>query len=441
MDDSTVSERALGSRVWFLLAWVLVDAAISVYLLSYGVGTAARLLLLAGIVAFGVVAMRSNAGGSRRIDDLCILVVAAHAAVFLVAPFRAEVPAPSDLYRVFPGITLAVLAIAGAWRGAGRRAGAMNVALGVAVAAGLLCRVAIVATDIDPPFDVWSIQAAAGRALLAGTDPYLTAVYHGGYLYLPLGAMAAAVGELLGDARWANIGGDLLVIVGLVAFARLEGRSYRLGLAVASLYAWWAGGLYVTWQGFLEPILLGWVAVAAVALAGDGPRLRIAGVFVGLAAATKQFGLGLMLFLPRRRGGGWPSLLSAAVTLLIVVLPFVLWHPTQFLEGTLFSLIREPGREYALNLLNWPGISLDPPLIAVFLASIAFGWLCQRRQTSSVTGWLAGSVGLLLGAFALNRIAFVNYFAIPLALMLFLLLARERDGDGAIVSVSASSPR
>jgi hypothetical protein len=61
--------------------------------------------------------------------------------------------------------------------------------------------------------------------------------------------------------------------------------------------------------------------------------------------------------------------------------------------------------------------------VLVFVVSLAFGWVCQRRQDSPVGAWLAGSVGLFLVAFALNRIAFVNYFAIPMALMLFLILA------------------
>ena len=78
-------------------------------------------------------------------------------------------------------------------------------------------------------------------------------------------------------------------------------------------------------------------------------------------------------------------------------------------------------------MLNWPGISIDPPLVLVFVISLAFGWLCQRRQDSPVGAWLAGSIGLFLVAFALNRIAFVNYFAIPMALMLFLILAYASD--------------
>ena len=191
---------------------------------------------------------------------------------------------------------------------------------------------------------------------------------------------------------------------------------------MAAVWVWWAAGLYIVWQGFPEPVLIGFAALAAAALAGEAPRTVLAGVLVGLAAATKQFGLGLIPFLPLGRGG-WKAVVAAGVTWLVVVVPFALWHPDRFFEGALFSLVREPARDYAFNVLNWPGLSIDPPLVLVFVISLAFGWLCQRRQDSPVGAWLAGSVGLFLVAFALNRIAFVNYFAIPMALMLFLILA------------------
>ena len=80
----------------------------------------------------------------------------------------------------------------------------------------------------------------------------------------------------------------------------------------------------------------------------------------------------------------------------------------------------------AFNVLNWPGVSIDSPLVLVFAMSLAFGWLCQWRQGSRVDAWLAGSIGMFLVAFAFYRIAFVNYFAIPMALMLFLILADAR---------------
>ena len=414
----------IGRATGLFVAWICLDAAISIYLVAYGIGTASRLLLIAGIVLFGYVAIRGGASGARRIDELAALVVAVQCVIFIVFPFRADPgpPPPADVYRIFPAVALIGLGVGGLLTAVRRGASAMTAALLVAVAVGMVFRVAIVATDAPPFFDVFYIQQAAGDALLAGIDPYLTQVWINGYLYLPLAAIAAASGELFGDARWASVAGDLMVVAAFVLFARRIGASTRTGLALAAVWVWWAAGLYIVWQGFPEPILIGFAALAAAAVAGDTPRTVLAGVLVGLAAATKQFGLGLIPFLPLG-GGGWKAIVAAGVTWLIVVVPFALWHPDRFFEGALFSLVREPARDYAFNILNWPGFSIDPPLVLVFVVSLAFGWLCQRRQDSPVGAWLAGSVGLFLVAFALNRIAFVNYFAIPMALMLFLILA------------------
>jgi hypothetical protein len=432
VDSVTDSRPLIVDRATALFAaWICLDAAISIYLVAYGIGTASRLLLVAGIVLFGYVAIRGGRSGDGRIDQLAAIVVGVQCAIFLFFPFRADPgpPPPSDAFRIFPAIAFIGLGIGAAWtlaRGGGQ---AMRAALAVAVVVGLVWRVVIVAIDAPSFFDVFYIQQAAGDALLAGRDPYLTQVWVNGYLYLPLAAIAAAAGELFGDARWASVAGDLMVVAALILFARRIGASVRSGLAIATVWVWWAAGLYIVWQGFPEPILIGFAALAAAALAGDAPRTILGGVLVGLAAATKQFGLGLIPFLPLGRGG-WKAVVAAGVSWLIVVVPFALWHPDRFFEGALFSLVREPARDYAFNVLNWPGLSLDPPLVLVFVISLAFGWLCQRRQDSAVGAWLAGSIGLFLVAFALNRIAFVNYFAIPMALMLFLILAYGERGSG-----------
>lgn len=411
-------DRAAG----LFAAWICLDVAISIYLIEYGIGTVARVLLVIGIFLFGYMAIRGGGSGSRGIDHLGAVVTGMQCVILLVFPFRAEPPPPTDLYRIFPAIALIGLGIGAILTAARRVPLAMTWAALVAVVVGMLFRAVIVATDAPPLFDVFYIQQAAGDALLSGIDPYLTKVWPNGYPYFPLAAIAAAIGELFGDARWASIAGDLMVVVALPLFARRVGASVRLGLALAAVWAWWAAGPYMVWQGFPEPVLIGLAALAAVALAGEAPRTALAGVLIGLAAATKQFGLGMIPFLPLRRGG-WRAVFAAAATWAIVVVPFALWHPERFFKGALFSLLREPARDYAFNVLNWPGVSIDPPLALVFTISLVFGWLCQRRQDSPVGAWLAGSVGMFLVAFALNRIAYVNYFAIPMALMLFLILA------------------
>ena len=297
--------REVGRATGLFVAWVCLDAAIAIYLVAYGIGTASRLLLIAGIVLFGYVAIRGVASGGGRIDYLSAAVVAVHCVIFLVFPFRADPgpPPPDDLYRIFPAIVLIGLGIGAVLTAIRRDLHAMTAALVVAVAVGIVFRVVIVASDAPPFFDVFYIQEAAGDALLSGIDPYLTQVWVNGYLYLPVAAIAAAAGELIGDARWASVAGDLMVIAALPLFARRVGASTRAGLALAAVWAWWAAGLYIVWQGFPEPILIGFAALAAAALAGERPRTVLGGVLVGLAAATKQFGLGLIPFLPLGRGG------------------------------------------------------------------------------------------------------------------------------------------
>ena len=66
------------------------------------------------------------------------------------------------------------------------------------------------------------------------------------------------------------------------------------------------------------------------------------------------------------------------------------------MEGAFLSHIREPGRVYALNLLNWPGMHLEIPLLVVFPLALVFGLVCQRRKGGPIAAWLAGSAGFLL---------------------------------------------
>lgn len=411
-----------GPPFGLLLTWAAIDAAVAIYLRVYGANIVSTTLLLAGLVLFGITTYTGRTS-TADIRGLALILLGAHLAIAVVSPFRAEAPPPSDLFRVFPAIGLVAILAAAVVSRRGPLGPAWTWALWIAIAAGFLDRIAIVATDVWPPFDVPLIQQAAGQALLRASDPYLTFIYDSGYPYLPLAAIAGALGELAGDARWANVIGDAMTVAGILLFARRAGASRSLAITLAALWTWWAGALYVTWQGFSEPLLIGLSTLGAAALAGPAPRTAIGGVVIGLAAATKQFGLGLIPFLVTRPWPGRRAAATALITWAIVVIPFALWHPPEFMEGAFLSHLREPGRPYALNLLTWPGITLDVGFVLVAPVVLAFGWLCQRRIEAPLAAWLVGSTGLLLLAFLLNRIAFVNYYAIPLALLLLLMLA------------------
>lgn len=410
-----------GPRFGLLLAWAAIDAAVAIYLTVYGANVVSSALLALGLVAFARAALTADRSGVE-VGGLATLLLAGHLIIATVGPYRAEAPAPPDALRVIP--VLALLVVAMSWI---RTRTVLPWALASVILAGLAYRAAIITFDIWPSFDVPLLQAAAGRAVLTFSDPYLVSIGPTPFPYLPVAALAAAAGELIGDARWAGWLGDAATLSGIVLFARRAGAHPRLGLVLAALWAWWSGGFFVTWQGFPEPVLIGLMTLGAAAMAGPRPRSRVAGVLLGLAVATKQFGLGLVPFLPWTARSWRSVLVAGAATVAVVIVPFALWHPDRFLEGAVLFHLREPGRPFALNLLNWPTFSLDVPIVLVLPAALVFGWICRRRQGSAMTSWLAGSAGLLILAFELNRIAFVNYYAIPLALILLLILAIDGE--------------
>jgi hypothetical protein len=418
-----------GSAFWFVIAWAALDVAIGTYLHVNGVNAISTALLVVGMVAF-LVAATVGGRGSSSVGGILMLMVCAQAMVWVVLPYQADSfpsdPLVSSLALI--GVALSVAAYLSA-RGTASPRRAQALLVGVAVL-GLASRAAIVLVDPYPAFDVPRIQEAAGAAIRAGSDPYLTHVYEPGYPYLPVAAIAAGLGGFVGDARWAAVMGDALTVLGLLVLARRCRAPAMVGPSMAALWAWWGAGLYVAWQGFPEPILLGLLTCGVALSVGSPRRWILAGILLGAAAATKQFGLAALPYLVRS-GRGRRMLVVAIVTAAVLVLPFLLWHTPEFLEGSFWSLLDAPGRDYALNLLVWPGGRVDPPYLPILVLALVVGWLVARRfdGVSADASWLAGSTSLLFIAFLANRIAFVNYYAIVMLFLLLLITVLVADGD------------
>ena len=410
-----------GSTFWLVVTWVALDGAVATYLLVNGVNAVSTSLLVLAAAAFGL-AVVTEPRAAPGVQTMLLIVVGAQMVLRVLVPFRPELPSPAWL---FPALALGAGVLYGVVIVTIRRAGTQRAVqaclLGI-VALGLACRAAIVLADVHPTFDVPRIQEAAAAALRAGSDPYLTHVYDSGYPYLPVAAIGAAIASLFGDARWAIVAGDAMTIVGILVLAHRLRAPAPLGPTVAALWAWWAGGLYVVWQGFPEPLLLGFLTLGVAALVGPQRHELAAGVLVGLSVATKQFGVAVLPFLLLSRHGRKVAVI-AVVTAVVIVAPFGLWHTREFLEGTFWSQLAEPGRDYSLNLLVWPSVRLDPPYVPILVVAMVAGWWVSRRyeRVDADAGWVAGSTTLLLIAFLANRIAFVNYYSLVMLLLLLLV--------------------
>jgi hypothetical protein len=423
-----------------LLAWFLLDAAMGVYLWLNGPSTPSRFLLAGGQMLLLYVLLRrpSRDAFLPTIDQLGLglgVLLAIELAARAAIPFRPEAPTPTVPVPALAVIALVALA---AWFivrvvTPGRRPRIVAAAIAVIVGAGLAARWVIVAWDVEPGFDVHLIQIAAGKALLAGQNPYLTHIYVSGYPYWPLSAILAAAGLLFGDARWGLLVADGTIVAALAVIARNVGAPARIGALAGAVLLWDSSGLYMTWQSLPEAAVIAFGTLGVVALTSRRARRpagRIAaGIALGFAVATKQLGLGLLPFLPLSRDRArWTAFAVASAVSGVIVLAFLALAPAQFIEGSVASHLVEPARDYAVNLLDpLPGIvpRFTVPFAVTAIVAGGIGLAVRLRWPDSIDGWLAASTALLTVAFTLIGISFVNYYQIPLALLLILVLVPD----------------
>ena len=419
-----------------LLAWLLLDASMGIYLGLNGPSTISRILLAAGLAFLLFVLFRRPSASQRpsygAVEVGFVVLLALELAAHVIVPFRPEPPAPTIPIPALAFVTLAALAL---WHAPRLRTDRLAVAaIAIAIGTALLARFAIVAWDVEPGFDVHLIQEAGGNALLGGQNPYtVPTAYDSGYPYWPMSAVLAAAGLLVGNARWGLLVADAAMVAAFVAIARNVGAPGRLGALAGALLLWNSSGLYMIWQSLPEPAVISFGALGIAALTRPATRGWLAGIWaglaLGLAVATKQLGLGLLPLLPisRNRHQRIATAVAGAVAAAII-LPFLALDPGAFLEGSVSSHMVEPARDYAVNLLDpLPGVlpRINVPIVITGILALGIGFAVRLRWPDSIDGWLAGSIELLTVAFSLIGISFVNYYQIPLALLLILILVPD----------------
>ncbi len=163
-----------------------------------------------------------------------------------------------------------------------------------------------------------------------------------------------------------------------------------------------------------------------------------------MAVATKQLGLGLLPLLPLSRSRSrWTATAVAGAVAGAIILPFFLLDPAAFLEGSVSSHMVEPARDFAVNLLDpLPGVvpRFNVPLVVTGVLALGIGFVVRLRWPDAIDGWLAGSIALLTVAFSLIGISFVNYYQIPLALLLVLVMIPDGWGGEARAGRERATP-
>jgi hypothetical protein len=324
----------------------------------------------------------------------------------------------------------------------------------------------ILARGADAPVQdsVLLTDAAAGR-LLHGIDPYghdyiddaalrrfwapeipvnpLLAhyPYPPGLVLLATPLHAAGLG-----AAWLWLPG--LVALGLAAYAA-AGRAGVVAVALNPL-------LLLDYLSLLSDIFFLAAALAAVGLLRRR-RALAAGLLVGASLALKQTAL---ILLPALALLAWRErrLLqvagTAAGTLLVLVLPFLLWSPGAFVADTATYFYGSgvdafpirgpglPGQLLAAGLIpsRWaafPSALVQAPVLAMVLLA---GGLILRRRFSWPRLWL-WSAAIALVLFGLGRTLAPNYLTLIAVLASLAAASAVENGDPGVPAVGRAVDR
>ena len=249
---------------------------------------------------------------------------------------------------------------------------------------------------VSPLSDVYYYDSQAVSALLGGMDPYghtftgippalVTAGAQSVFAYFP-GVFLFLVPLAPFDVRVAIVASELVVAWGIYA---LGGKLSLLSSAAFLLLP----------TGALFSVVYPNNALPAMALLGLGVLLESrnqrlpSAVLVGLAVASNQFVLLTFPFfvLIWYRRKGWGELGASLLAAGVVMLPFLAWNPSAFLEDTVYFEFSRT--VYPLVSTTPWGFNLNPSVSGVAMSVAG----------ATVPAILRGFVVLVLLVFFLRR--------------------------------------
>ena len=441
----------------FAVAWLVFFTALQWSVVRYEV------LIVAALTAATVgLALWQWRGWRVQLTPSSVAVMLAGSALATATVPLFSYLAPTGLAVATTLLVGAPLACAALLLARGPRAVALRLAAG---AVALLTYAACVATAIisspHPRIDVWVTLQQASDGMLRGQDFYaMTWVGSPGikdaFTYLPWTAVLLAPGRwLFGDVRWALGFWMVVALVGVWLLARAgtgpgsaspetAGSAVRsrgwvwTAVAVSALLVFAPGTLTQLDQAWTEPLLFAAVVWWAVLLQrgriSAGPGVWWAVVPLALACASKQHFAVLLPIVLVWRPFGWRRTLATGLLTGVLISPWVLMSPSDFVHDTITLLVSFHPIRFANTLyllaLNTYGVTL--PFFVTGLAVLgtlgAICWTVWRRQPPlpELLRWLAL---MLMVANLVNKQAFYNQFWLVGALVVLSLTMPPKTGD------------
>ena len=374
---------------------------------------------------------------SPEITATGLLIVSAFVAV--ADPRVARVPGGGSLFGLWYGAVAAwfVLGVASVWI-IERWPFMIWWGAAISLATTAFLGISLVQSTPEPNIDVWRLHHAAADHLAEGDSPYRDLAVRDdspvasenqtidGYPYPPVTLIAYALGSWVGDARWASLGGWLIVLSALISIV-LRQRSRVAGVALLFVVAMQPGWPFMLEFSWTEPITL---AFFAVSLASWNRHPIASSVFLGLAVASKQYMAVAILFLVFSSVDRKTMRLAVSTGVAgLTFVPFLAIDPSGLWQSVVEFFLTVPPRPDGSNLVGLlasTGVVWNPhTILTVFVPSVVTVVLARKLHGSPLN--LAMSMAIVLSVmFFLGTQAFGNYWFL-VAMILVLGLATDRD--------------
>lgn len=316
----------------------------------------------------------------------------------------------------------------------------------------------VIRADPAPRIDVWVTLQQAADALADGVNFY-TVSWVGSpgvkdaFTYLPWSAVLLAPGRLLaGDVRWMMLVWVVVAAVGLLLLGRTQpagatgadaARARAAAGAVTAVVLLAPGTLTQIDQAWTEPLLFTGLVWWALLMARNRPWAAV--LPLALACASKQHLAALLLVLLVWRPFGAARTLATGALTGLLVLPWFLTAPRDFVHDTITFLVSFHPIRFAntwyLLALNKFGITLPFWLTGlVVLATVAVAMVVIWRRDPPLGVVLRWTALVLLVANLVNKQAFYNqYWLVGAIVALSLLVDTVAPAGGSRPATARSA--
>lgn len=302
--------------------------------------------------------------------------------------------------------------------------------LSMALAAGIALRACVLIAAPEPIVDVFTLLRDSTDHVIAGKNPYAEPIEtpygtpwardHGAFEepnarpagYPPLPLLLCVPVRLLGlDVRWANIAADGVAALAIAVLGLRRGRP-AIGLLAATMYLNLPRTPFIIEQAWYEPMIAALLGVGLVLTEFRGFAKWLGYMLLGLGLTAKQFGLPLLFPLAAAHRRNWKLIALGLLVGGLIMLPWLLWSPRDFLDIVLFKHLGRPPQPHSITVASFLLNEFDvvvPRIVGWLLAAgaiLVISIVTPRECAATALG-----LGTALLAFCVcHTQGFPNYF-------------------------------